>query len=282
MDKFRWVILAIILILCIRQGCSPSDTIELPVIPSVVVPVPEEKVELQLKDIPKYRSIEEDTIYGEVLNYSKSKPFGDEHGRPTNVHETAHGISSDIRNEYYKNYECDIEALYYGNGKAIILEQPKLLISNIPKHIPESLRSYRFKLYFVDQLKYWDSSPLYILDEWVAYIWGARCALEDYEKSNIHTKEDSVSGSLEFSIYVVGLCLAIKERDNNYWNTNKELKFFVKERLEIAEKVFFQGKDIFKSQKQDELLDNFRQLDSDEPIKAMLRSDFNSVFLRKL
>lgn len=282
MDKLRWVILVVILILCCKQGCSDSDVENSETAPTVPEVLIEPKVDFDLKDIPKYRSIEEDMVYGEVLNYSKTKPFGDQHGRPTNVHETAHGISADIRNQYYKNYDCDIEALYYGGGKAIILEQPGLLISNVSPHIPEKLRSYRFKLYFIDQLKDWNDSPLYILDEWVAYIWGGRCALEDYQKKDIHTHEDSVSGSLEFSVYVVALCLAIKERDADYWNNNKQFKAFVKERLEIAERVFFGGKDIFKSQRQSELLENLKDSDDNEPIKVLLRTDFDNLFLRKI
>lgn len=236
-----------------------------------------------LFDIQKYRTVEDGTIYGEVLSYSENTPFGNEHGRPTNVHETAHGIASELTNKYRKiSNNNRLRGFYYGNGKGIILQSPNLKISEVSHYIPEKFRGYRFKLYFVDQLKYWDDVPLYILDEWTAYIWGARCAVEDYNIKNIETGSDSVSGSFEFSLYTLGLCLAIIEKDNNYWQNNIQFKIMVKQHLQRAEKVFFDGKDIFKSEKQQILLDILKNADDSEPIKKLLIDEFDNIFLRKL
>jgi hypothetical protein len=294
MVKYRYSILIVILVLVLAYEKSANNLSvfkpEKPLLqPNVVNIVPEPKpipeipkVQLQLIDVPKYRSIEDDTIYGDVLSHSEKTPFGNAHGRATNVHETAHGISSELTNKYYKNYSSKIEGLYYGNGKGIILESPQLKINEVSAYIPEKFRSYRFQLYFIDQLKYWNDYPLYILDEWTAYIWGARCAVEDYKTKNIDTKADSVSGSLEFSLYTMGLCLAIKAKDNDYWKNNIQFKLVVKEHLQRAETVFFEGRDIFKSNKQETLLNELKNSDDSEPIKQLLKSEFDSVFLRQL
>lgn len=296
MVKYRYFILIalIILVLCYEKYANNVSIIQkqAPVSkPKIVNVIPDKppqpkpevpKETLKLIDITKYRDVEDGTIYGDVLSHSKQQPFGNQNGRATNVHETAHGISADLTNQYYKDYSSKIEALYYGNGKGIILTSPNLLIRDISKYVPENLRSYRFQLYFVDQLKYWDEYPLYVLDEWVAYIWGARCAVEDYNLKNIDTKADSVSGSLEFSVYTIGLCLAIKDKDPEYWKNNKQFKLFVEEHLLRAEKVFFEGRSIFKSSKQELLLNELRNSPDSDPIKKMLIEEFNGAFLRNL
>jgi hypothetical protein len=236
-----------------------------------------------LFDIQKYRSVEEGTIYGEVLSYSEKTPFGDAHGRPTNVHETSHEIASELTNKYRKiSKNNTLRGFYYGDGKGIILQSPNITISEVSQYIPEKFRGYRFQLYFVDQLPYWNDTPLYILDEWTAYIWGARCSVEDYNTKNIETKSDSVSGSLEFSLYTLALCLTIIEKDNHYWQNHTQFKTMVKEHLQRAEKVFFEGKDIFKSTKQQILLDSLKNTNDSEPIKKLLIEEFDNIFLRKL
>jgi hypothetical protein len=83
-------------------------------------------VGLVLVSIPQYRNIKHNTFYNETLSYSKDNPFGDEHGRSTNVHETVHGINNQLRNEYKVQLKKDVNGFYAGNGRGIII----LLVQN--------------------------------------------------------------------------------------------------------------------------------------------------------
>lgn len=227
--------------------------------------------------LEKFRDLSETCVYNEVMNYSKSKPFGDEHGRSTNVHETVHGINSYIRNQYYKE---KMNGFYAGNGYGIILKNPNLKLRHIKNYVPHSVRGYRYKLYFEDQLIYWDDTPTYHIDEWSAYIAGAESAVDDaVQKIGIKEKSDSVSGSLEFSIYCTALAMATKDLDKEYWQNNNQLKQTINYFLIKAEKVFFEGKDLYPSTKQEILLKNLRENEDTKYIREFLISEFQGIFI---
>lgn len=232
---------------------------------------------LNLIKLKKYRDHTETSIYNEVMNYSKDLPFGDEHGRPTNVHETVHGINSSIRNDFYKD---KVNGFYAGNGYCILIKNPKLKLRQIKNYIPDALKGYRFKLYFEDQLGDWDDTPTYHIDEWSAYIAGAECAVDDAKNNIYHKqKEDSVSGALEFSIYCTALCMATKDLDKEYWNDNCQMKQAINYYLIKAEKVFFEGQTMFPSEKQDKLLYSLRNHEDAKNIRDFLAQEFGGVFV---
>lgn len=236
-------------------------------------------VGLVLLDIPKYRQLLPDNIiYNEVLSYSKEKPFGDAHGRSTNVHETVHGINNFIRNEQYKTNQ-KINAFYAGAGKAILVENPNIKIQDIVPFIPSVLRGYRYNLYFVKQLGDWNDTPTYPMDEWSAYIAGAECAVDDFEKDIPIIKSDSVSGSLEFSIYCAALALAVKNKDPEYWKNNKQFKNTIQYYLIKSERIFFKGNKIYPFKEQDELLLYLRKHDDAKELRDFLVSEFQGIFV---
>jgi len=240
-----------------------------------------EPIDLVLIDIPKYRDIKSDNIiYNQVLSYSKESPFGDPYGRSTNVHETVHGINNQLRNQYKIELKKDINSFYIGEGKAIIIDNPNITMRDIIPHIPLIARGYRYNLYFVKQLGNWNDVPTYPIDEWSAYIAGAECAVNDTTNSITISKSDYVSGALEFSIYCTALSMAISKKDLNYWNNNKQFKNLIQYFLIKSEKIFFEGKDIFPSGQQDELLDNLRTHEDTRYIREFLLSEFRGIFIR--
>jgi len=232
--------------------------------------------------IPTYRSIEDKgSIYKDVLEYSKQKPFGDDGGRNINVHETAHGIHSDYRNEYQKKLGYELNALYCLNGKIILVEEPKTTIRHIIPLVPEKLRSYRWKLYFVEQLPHWNDKPTYILDEWVAYILGSKCAVDDHIKGIKTHKSDAISGCLDFSIYATAFAMSVKKHDPSYWASHPEFKEAIRYNLIQAEKTLGEGLDIsaFNSQKQDELYNNLLHDPDAADIRQFLLQEFDGIFI---
>lgn len=237
---------------------------------------------LSFVKIPKNRTIEDrGIIYKDVLSYSNQKPFGDEDGRNINVHETVHGIHSDVRNEYEKKLGYRLNALYCLDGNVILLKEPKITIRHVIKYVPEELRSYRWNLYFVQQLSNWDDQPTYILDEWIAYILGSKCAVNDHELGINTHRSDAVSGCLDFSIYSVAFAMAVKEHDPNYWRDYPEFKETIKYHLIQAEKTLGAGLDVsaFNSEKQDSLYNNLLHHINGEDMRKFLLDEFDGIFV---
>lgn len=233
-------------------------------------------------EIPKQREINDFGIYKDVLSYSVEKPFGNAHGRPTNVHETAHGIHATYRNIYYKALKTRVNALYMLEGRIAIVKEPEFLIEHIRPHVPAPLQGYRFQLYFVEQLRYWNDRPLYVFDEWTAYICGGESAVDDFSRANLTTGADSVSGCLEFSVYAVATYLAAKQRAADYLQQEPQLKRVLHYNLTRAEQVFYAGREVFKSTKQEALYNALQTHPAAEPIRVCLRDEFDGMFLMEV
>jgi|688.fasta_scaffold02596_10 hypothetical protein len=233
-------------------------------------------------DIPLIRQIDDAGIYQDVISHSVEAPFGNDNGRSTNVHESAHGIHATYRNMYTSSLKERHNALYCLNGKIALVKELDFLLSNVKDNIPPSLRSYRFKLYFSDQLKYWNDRPTYVLDEWTAYICGGESSIDDYaRKIKVDTGTDEVSGCLDFSIYSIALYITAKQRAREHLEQNPQLKRIIYYNLERASKAFFEGRFIFKSKKQEELYDNLLNSEDAEEIRKCLKEEFDSFFLNK-
>ena len=71
----------------------------------------------------------------------------------------------------------------------------------------------------------------------------------------------------------------IKDIDKNYWDNNTQFRATIQYFLIKAEKVFFEGKDLFPSQKQDLLLNNLRNSEDCEEFRAFLKKEFQGVFI---
>lgn len=271
MAKKLIALIAFFFIVCIVQSIFPSEVVfSKTSMRSTPINIPI----IKLKD---YNNLSKNTIYNEVLSYSKNKPFGNDHGRITNVHETVHGINSYLNNAFFAK---KVRGFYAGNGRAILLPQPDIKLSRVIPYIPDILKEYRYKTYFISLLKTWNDVPLYPMDEWSAYIAGAECAVDDF-RNNIKETErfDSVSGALEFSIYCVALSMCVKNENQDYWYTYPEFKNTVHFFLIKSEKIFFEGKGMFPSKAQDQLLHNLRFSDDAMDIRDFLTTEFDGIFL---
>jgi len=236
---------------------------------------------IEFISVPKYRSIDSGCVYADVLNHSKQKPHGDQDGRYTNVHETAHGIHNELRNHYRSIIKSPINVLYCLNGKAVIVDDPNIKMRHVSPYVPEVLRSSRFKLYLVKQLEYWDDTPTYIFDEWTCYVLGAECAVDDSRRGRTLEKTNAVSGALEFSIYSVAFAMAVKEHDPLFWKNNSHFKAFIKYNLIRSERVFNAGAGVpeFRNSEQDRLQQALLKDKDAEPIRQFLKNEFDGIFV---
>jgi hypothetical protein len=93
-----------------------------------------------------------------------------DHSEPNDLvtfaHEMAHGASNRL------GASNKSHGLYLGNGQGIVLTHPKVTIAQVAAQVPRQERGKVFDLYMVKQAKQWNDSPIYILDECVAYYTG--------------------------------------------------------------------------------------------------------------
>jgi hypothetical protein len=289
MDNYR-IALMLFLVLAVSYHNYQKTIISNPnhnvvVTPDTIKPTPvpkPPKIQLNFVSVSEYRNIVGDCIYADVLKHSKAEPYGDAHGRYTNVHETAHSIHNELRNEYKALLKIRVNGFYCLNGKAVILKEPPIEMRHIIPYIPLCLRSNRYKLYFTEQIKYWNDTPSYVLDEWNCYILGGACAIDDYCRNIPLDKTNAVSGSLEFAIYSVALCMAVKDHHPEYWQNNlKTFKAFIAHSLKKTETIFYSGKDIpeFADSSQDKLLHNLLYDSLANEIRNFLKEEFDGTLL---
>jgi hypothetical protein len=117
----------------------------------------------------------------------------------TYVHETTHGLCSRLRNEYSSNYDQKINIIYLKNNKCLVLEQPNFTISELVKHIPKEIRKDLFDLYLIEQQRYWNNEPLYILEECHCYLFGT---IVGYQNGLLERAKYSLKCALEMFSYV--------------------------------------------------------------------------------
>jgi hypothetical protein len=156
-------------------------------------------------------------------------------------HETTHGINSDIRN-YHNSTGQKANGFYVLEDRGVVIVEPPIKKSQVASFIPQSLRGMRFSLYITGQTA-WDSEPLYIFDEWVAYANGAAVGV-DLVQSGLYKEQwtDGVAGALEFTIYALGLALAVEQLAPQYFAQNTQFKEFLGWHALRAMGIFRAGK----------------------------------------
>ena len=122
------------------------------------------------------------------------------------------------------------------------------------------------------------------MDELNAYTNGASAGIEAIKNGKWDGgNRDGVSGILDFNVYNVGMGMAIKENDPNYFN-NPQFKEFYKKMLESSMNVFNQGKNIpqFQNTNQENIFYNLQNARDAEPMRQFLRSNFGNDWTRKV
>lgn len=233
-------------------------------------------INIDIFELQDKKHLQKTSVYNQTLTCF-TKPFGDKHGRSTNVHETVHGINNALSNS-----KSGYRGFYCGFCRGLWLKEPKITMKDIIPNIPKVLKGYRYTLYFVSQLKYWEDVALYPVDEWSAYINGAECAVDDHSQNMLSNKfkSDNVSGALEFSIYCTALAKTVKIKDKEYWNNYPEFKNTIKFFLVRSEKVFFEGRRLFPSEKQEILLRQLQNNIEAKPIRDFLIQEFDGIFIQ--
>lgn len=156
----------------------------------------------------------------------------------TSGHETSHGIHAHLRN-YEAPSSIGWNALYVLHDRAAFIEEPDIAKHDIQPFIPAALRGSRYQLYLVEQTA-WDDSPLYVFDEWNAYINGAEVAI-DQATHGLYDDgwTDAVMGPLEFVVYAIATVQAARDGDPTYDFT--QLEAFTAWNIRRAMALYDQG-----------------------------------------
>jgi hypothetical protein len=92
-----------------------------------------------------------------------------------------------------------------------ICRQPRLRLRDVAAAVPTDERGPVYGLYLLRQQSQWDECPLYVLDEWSAYLNGTTVGLEIGRP-----EAASLEQALEFQFYAAALLRAIARLDPNY------------------------------------------------------------------
>ncbi len=200
----------------------------------------------------------------------------------THGHETTHGINSDIRNTLGgpgKN------GFYCLDGRACVLAEPKCRIRDVAPLVPAVLRGSRYNLYLVQQAHAWDDSPLYLLDEWVAYINGTTVGIDQVKRGLLKGRSggssDDAIAPMEFTYYVLALCRAIKERDPGYFAAHPEFGEFVAFNVRRSAAVFREAIVMEQFRWDAKLVDAFAVSGDAKPLRDVAAELWGPAFVAK-
>jgi hypothetical protein len=158
----------------------------------------------------------------------------------TNAHETAHMIASGLRSPGWNGF-------YLGSGRGYMLPEPAMRLQDVK--VPLRHRGWRHDTYLVDQRRWWNDRPLYLVDEWVAYITGGSVALDDHHAGRGTEKSDCVSGCHEFMVY----CDYLRQQLPADYPAREAFDSLFWSLLDHTLELHAAGRDIFKSAKSDRL-----------------------------
>jgi len=163
---------------------------------------------------------------GRVLSDIECRmPAGHQYAFPsmpmTWAHESTHGLNSSLRMAEYRKARRKVNALYCLDGRAVVIDEPKGRLSAVARSLPRGLRGVSFQLYFGRQLQWWDTTPSYCLDEWVAYTNGSLCGREVRE----HGWHYELLQAINFSIYALAMAQEVTASDPTY--DHEQLREFI-------------------------------------------------------
>lgn len=130
------------------------------------------------------------------------------------AHEGTHGVNGRLRMAWAQyGWNC----FYCFEGRAFWIKEPKFRKSQVAARVSRGDRGRNFALYMTGQ-RAWDSRPLYILDEWIAYTNGSEAGLDLAEKDQWRggRRHDTIENMDEFTKYASVLLATQRELDPDY------------------------------------------------------------------
>jgi hypothetical protein len=198
----------------------------------------------------------------------------------TCAHEVSHGIHAHLRN-YFNPNNARSNAFYILSDRACFVVEPGILKHEATPFVPQSLREFRFGTYVSGQSA-WDDTPLYLWDEWNAYINGGEAALDMADAGQWNEGWRDQSGVIEFVGYGLAVGMAVAENDPNYLLSaegeqfKNVLAYFTQRSLDMHRR--FAAMNDFQSETSDALYDALRTSSDAAAMRQFLADTFGAAF----
>jgi hypothetical protein len=206
---------------------APAPTADAPIAPDAP-PAPQPGDGVVWMTWPSQQSLSDPTWGAALTDIANHLPasYGNQYwdsDPETAGHETTHGINAELRNNH-NDTGGRANAFYVLHDKAALVIEPDIRKSDVAAYVPASLRGPRYATYVTGQTA-WDDTPLYLWDEWDAYVNGAEVAI-DQEQHGLWTQgwTDAVMGPLEFCAYALAEGMAVKAKDPTYFAQNTQFR----------------------------------------------------------
>ena len=207
------IVLVFLCFIVIYKKLKPINSVVAP--PVSVSPDNPSEPTYSLPEFVEFPAVRSVNKGGKILSDIESHlPAGHIYGDPdlvTNSHEGTHGVNSAIRQKY-----PGCNAVYCLSNKAIVNKEPPFRLSTVANIVPKSLRGDVYKLYLIDQQRYWAANPLYIFDEFSAYSNGTMTGIENNLK-----RSESTKYMTEFIVYALCVVKATNDVNNQVRETGQ-------------------------------------------------------------
>lgn len=242
------------------------------------VPTPGDKVEfIELKPLNQNHNDQWGKVLTDIMTHEAPFDKNKYEDLITLGHETSHGIHSYIRN-CLNNLGKRANGFYVLNSLAALVIEPNIRKSQVGPYVPKSLRGSRFDLYVTGQTV-WDDTPLYLFDEWNAYINGGTVGV-DLVQQNLWNAgwRDGVFGIIEFVVYALATAQAVKEHDPQYFDHYSQFTEFLAWNIKRSMETYLIGSKLkeFKWDKQDDYYDKLIHSPDAEPLRKFARETFGA------
>jgi hypothetical protein len=197
-------------------------------------------------------------------------------------HETSHGIHAHLRN--YKNTTGKkANAFYVLADKAALVIEPNMYKSEMASYVPQSLRGFRYGTYITGQTA-WDDTPLYVWDEWNAYVNGAEVGVNRVKEGLWKEGWRDQSGNLEFVVYAMALAQAVADKDPGYFSTYKQFREFLMWNTERAMALFHEHQNMpeFTSSDVGAYHQTFKTSADAEALRKFIRDTFGASWTMQI
>lgn len=147
------------------------------------------------------RKATEPGVLGDIDSHLSAGHIYRDNDKVTWAHETTHGINARIRNENRSK-----NGYYCLFNRGFTIDSPKITLKDISNNTPASLKQGKtYSLYIVQQQRYWNDTPLYVIDELTAYTNGAIVGVENGMKDRAEYSLECAKEMLEFSKIALNL-----------------------------------------------------------------------------
>ncbi|MCB9593994.1 MAG: hypothetical protein H6719_14770 [Sandaracinaceae bacterium] len=198
-------------------------------------------------------------------------------------HETSHGIHSHIRN-YLNDTGTRANGFYLPGNRACLVREPMMRKSDVAAYIPSNLHWSRYGTY-ISGASSWDDTPLYVWDEWNAYINGAEVGVQR-ASTGLWTSgwRGTVDGVIEFVVYGTAVGMAAEAREPGYFTREPNFLPFLALELERSMTLFRQGQGIAVMQwdEQDQFYERLRTSSEAAPMRDWIRARFGAEWTTRV